>query len=191
MFFPTVRGRVGQLLKEVTAHLNDGRRGERLRSGVHVTIVGAPNAGKSSLLNILCMSVIIGCTDFELSLSLFRSASCSNSLTPCWHYEGCTGVSFGYPWLSHCSQVHFFGDFFSLKDAVPHCIVSLWLKTVQWYRWSERLCRSNWTGRGKESTKKVHHMKLIANVVNLLSLLWAWAPSFIPVEPSQQIWRFS
>lgn len=49
-----VRERVGQLLKDVTAHLNDGRRGERLRSGVHVTIVGAPNAGKSSLLNILC-----------------------------------------------------------------------------------------------------------------------------------------
>ena len=51
-----MRGRVEQLLAEVTAHLNDGRRGERLRSGVHMTIVGAPNAGKSSLLNILCRS---------------------------------------------------------------------------------------------------------------------------------------
>ena len=51
-----VRSKVEQLLEEVTAHLNDGRRGERLRSGVHVTIVGAPNAGKSSLLNILCRS---------------------------------------------------------------------------------------------------------------------------------------
>ena len=49
-----VRGRVEELYKDVSAHLNDGRRGERLRSGVHVTIVGAPNAGKSSLLNILC-----------------------------------------------------------------------------------------------------------------------------------------
>jgi tRNA U34 5-carboxymethylaminomethyl modifying GTPase MnmE/TrmE len=49
-----VRGRVEQLLEEVTGHLNDGWRGERLRSGVHVTIVGAPNTGKSSLLNILC-----------------------------------------------------------------------------------------------------------------------------------------
>ena len=49
-----VRGEVIRLQKEITEHLNDGRRGERLRSGVHVAIVGAPNAGKSSLLNILC-----------------------------------------------------------------------------------------------------------------------------------------
>ena len=42
------------LLREIDNHLNDGRRGERLRSGVHVAILGAPNAGKSSLLNILC-----------------------------------------------------------------------------------------------------------------------------------------
>ncbi len=60
--FTVVRGRVGQLLKDVTAHLNDGRRGERLRSGVHVTIVGAPNAGKSSLLNILCKFKINLCS---------------------------------------------------------------------------------------------------------------------------------
>ena len=49
-----MRERVDRLLADVTSHLNDGRRGERLRSGVHVTIVGAPNSGKSSLLNILC-----------------------------------------------------------------------------------------------------------------------------------------
>ncbi len=49
-----VRRKVKELLTEVEVHLNDGRRGERLRSGVHVVIVGAPNAGKSSLLNILC-----------------------------------------------------------------------------------------------------------------------------------------
>ncbi len=33
--------------------LRDSRRGERLRDGLHVAIVGAPNAGKSSLLNAL------------------------------------------------------------------------------------------------------------------------------------------
>lgn len=45
---------VEELLKEIQHHLKDGRRGERLRSGIQVAIVGAPNAGKSSLLNILC-----------------------------------------------------------------------------------------------------------------------------------------
>ena len=38
---------------EIAAHLADGGRGERLREGVLVAILGAPNAGKSSLLNAL------------------------------------------------------------------------------------------------------------------------------------------
>jgi tRNA modification GTPase len=41
------------LAAEITRHLADGNRGERLRDGIAVAIVGAPNAGKSSLLNQL------------------------------------------------------------------------------------------------------------------------------------------
>ncbi len=41
------------LAAEIDAHLDDRGRGERLREGLHIAIVGAPNAGKSSLLNAL------------------------------------------------------------------------------------------------------------------------------------------
>ncbi|KAG3163208.1 tRNA modification GTPase [Phytophthora idaei] len=45
--------RVRALADSIRGHLADGRRGEILRSGVQVAILGPPNAGKSSLLNIL------------------------------------------------------------------------------------------------------------------------------------------
>lgn len=47
-----VRDGVVRLQTEIGAHLGD-RRGERLREGVHIAIIGPPNAGKSSLLNLL------------------------------------------------------------------------------------------------------------------------------------------
>jgi len=41
------------LAAEVERHLADGHRGERLRDGIMVAIIGPPNAGKSTLLNKL------------------------------------------------------------------------------------------------------------------------------------------
>jgi tRNA modification GTPase len=37
----------------MAAHLADGHRGERLRAGVTIAVIGAPNVGKSSLVNLL------------------------------------------------------------------------------------------------------------------------------------------
>ncbi|MDQ0313733.1 tRNA modification GTPase [Amorphus orientalis] len=46
-------GDIAALADELAAALVDGERGERLRRGLEVAIVGPPNAGKSSLLNAL------------------------------------------------------------------------------------------------------------------------------------------
>lgn len=47
------RAAVAALADAIAAHLDDHRRGERLRSGVQVAVIGPPNAGKSTLLNLL------------------------------------------------------------------------------------------------------------------------------------------
>ncbi len=47
-----VKTSITRLRAEIGAHLQD-KRGERLRDGLHIAIVGPPNAGKSSLLNLL------------------------------------------------------------------------------------------------------------------------------------------
>lgn len=45
--------RLEELCSDIDMHLNDNRRGERLRGGITVAVIGAPNAGKSSLVNML------------------------------------------------------------------------------------------------------------------------------------------
>lgn len=50
---PEVLPRLQALSIEIDTHLNDNNRGERLRSGVHIAVIGPPNAGKSSLVNAL------------------------------------------------------------------------------------------------------------------------------------------
>jgi tRNA modification GTPase len=47
------RREAAALRGEIAAELADNRRGERLREGVAVAILGPPNAGKSSLMNAL------------------------------------------------------------------------------------------------------------------------------------------
>lgn len=53
-----VKTKLGSLSDEIGAHLVDGRKGERLREGVRTAIIGAPNVGKSSLINLLCQKSV-------------------------------------------------------------------------------------------------------------------------------------
>jgi tRNA modification GTPase len=48
-----VHRELAALQQELAAHLDDGRRGERLREGLVFAVTGRPNVGKSSLVNAL------------------------------------------------------------------------------------------------------------------------------------------
>lgn len=49
----TIVPQVEKIRGAIDDHLNDNHRGERLRGGIHVAVIGPPNAGKSSLVNAL------------------------------------------------------------------------------------------------------------------------------------------
>lgn len=49
---------ITDLAGAIQLHLTDNRRGERLRDGFQLVVLGAPNAGKSSLINLLAQKDI-------------------------------------------------------------------------------------------------------------------------------------
>ncbi|WP_417465632.1 tRNA uridine-5-carboxymethylaminomethyl(34) synthesis GTPase MnmE [Kordiimonas sp.] len=60
-----VKPNILSLRDEITQHLVDGRRGEALREGYRIVIMGEPNAGKSTLLNALAKSDVAIVSDEE------------------------------------------------------------------------------------------------------------------------------
>ncbi len=52
------------LAGELRGHLDDGGRGERLRTGLAIAVIGAPNVGKSSLVNAIARREVAIVTPF-------------------------------------------------------------------------------------------------------------------------------
>jgi tRNA modification GTPase len=74
--FTAARQAAEKIGAEIETHLRDSRRGEALREGLRLAIIGPPNAGKSSLINALAqrdaaiVSEIPGTTRDVIELSL-------------------------------------------------------------------------------------------------------------------------
>lgn len=47
------RSEIADILQQIEMHTDDARRGEIVRDGLFLTVIGPPNAGKSSLINAL------------------------------------------------------------------------------------------------------------------------------------------
>ncbi|GAA5973263.1 hypothetical protein JCM11641_003040 [Rhodosporidiobolus odoratus] len=74
--FDQARDKIISLRALINKHLDDGRRGEIIRQGIQLAIIGPPNAGKSSLLNWLAqreaaiVTAVPGTTRDVVELSL-------------------------------------------------------------------------------------------------------------------------
>ena len=53
-----INNKINNLKKEISAHLNDNKIGQKIKEGLNIAIIGAPNTGKSSLINFLSGSEI-------------------------------------------------------------------------------------------------------------------------------------
>lgn len=53
-----VESDVKNLCEEIRAHLDDKKIGQKIKTGLSLAIIGAPNAGKSSLINFLAQSEV-------------------------------------------------------------------------------------------------------------------------------------
>lgn len=51
-----IEKKVFNLKQEIKLHLNDGKVGQKIKNGINLAIIGAPNVGKSSLINFLAKS---------------------------------------------------------------------------------------------------------------------------------------
>ncbi len=49
---------VKKLREEISSHLNDKKIGQKIKDGLNLAIIGAPNSGKSSLINFLAQSEV-------------------------------------------------------------------------------------------------------------------------------------
>jgi tRNA modification GTPase len=53
-----VESDVVKLKNEIASHLNDNKVGQKIKDGLNLAIIGAPNVGKSSLINFLAQSEV-------------------------------------------------------------------------------------------------------------------------------------
>lgn len=54
--YENIKNKISTLITEIQGHLNDNKIGEKIKNGINLAIIGAPNVGKSSLINLLAKS---------------------------------------------------------------------------------------------------------------------------------------